>query len=146
MSSETQLTDEIRRVRPNRIRSEADFSSVGLGVGADVIYTPLYGKFSLMGISALKYDLAATAGFHMLQVSGAQSDGFKPAPSLGLNAHFFINESMAVGVFYKNFLYSRSDHVALIGGEAEAEPELSLQSFGGLSFSFFTGKTRVDFE
>ena len=146
LSSETQLTDEIRRVRPNRIQNESAFSSVGLGVGAEVIYTPLYGKFSLMGISALKYDLAATAGAHLLQVSGAQSDGFNLAPSIGINAHFFIDDTLAVGVFYKNFLYSRSDHVALIGGKAEAEAQFSLHSFGGLSLSFFTGRTRVDSE
>jgi outer membrane beta-barrel protein len=146
LSSETQLTEEIRRVRPNRIQDDSAFSSVGLGLGVDAVYTPVYGKFSLLGISALKYDLSGTVGFHLLQVSGAESDGFKPALALGLAAHFFIDDSMAVGVFYKNFLYSRNDHVALIANKLEAEAEFSIHSFGGLSFSYFTGKAQVESE
>ena len=146
MSSETALAEEIRLIRPNRVAGDESFSSVSLGAGLDFLYTPLHGKVSLLGISAVKYDLAVTGGAHLLQVVGAQSDGFKPAPAVGINSHFFIDDRLAVSVFFKSFIYPRADRSILVSGVPQSEETWALHHFGGLSFSFFTGKPTVGYE
>jgi outer membrane beta-barrel protein len=145
-ASETALAEEIRAIRPNRVGGEESFSAVTLGAGVDAIYTPLHGKLSLLGISALRYDLSVTGGVHLLQITGAQSDGFKPAPSLGISSHFFIDDQLAVSVFYKNFAYSSANRSLIVSGSPVSEEAWSLNSFGGISFSFFTGKPTVGYE
>ena len=146
LSSETSLAEEIQRVRPNRVQGEESFSTISLGAGLDAIYTPIHGKLSLLGISAIRYDLSLTGGLHFLQVSGAESDGFKPAPSVGLSGHFFLDQQLAITVFFKNFIYSYADHSVLVAGSPSADPSWSLHSFGGLALSFFLGKPTIGSE
>ena len=133
-------------MRPTRVGGDDSFSAVTLGAGLDLYYTPIHGKFSLLGISAIRYDLAMTAGAHLLQVEGAGSDGFKPAPEVGITSNFFINDQMAITVFYKNFIYSRADHSIIINGVATSEETWAMQGMGGVYFSFFTGKPTIGYE
>lgn len=146
LSGETSLAEEVRRVRPSRVSGDETFSAIDYGAGAELVYTPIHGKFSLLGISALRYDLSTTGGVYALGVSGAASDGLKIAPSLGLNGHFFIDERLAVTVFYKGFIYWRADHAVKIDGALKADDIGSVHSFGGLAVSFFTGAAVVETE
>ena len=146
LSAETSLAEEVRRVRPARVGGDDTFSSVNYGLGLDAIYTPIHGKFSLLGISTLRYDLSGTAGAHAIGVSGAGADGMKIAPSVGLNSHFFIDHRLAVTVFYKGFVYWRADHAVKVNGALNAEETGTIHGFGGLAISFFTGKPTIGTE
>ena len=146
LNAPTALADELKKVRPARAGNDELFSAVDLGAGLDVYYTPIHGKLSLLGISALKYDLAVTGGVHFLSVKGAESDGFKPAPAVGINSNFFIDNQMAVTVYYKNFIYSRADHSVQVGEEVKSDNGWSMHGFGGLMFTYFTGKPTIGYE
>lgn len=145
LSSETSLAEEIRALRPKRVTPNS-FTSVGLGFGADVLYTMIYGKFSPLGIGAIRYDLALTGGVGMLQSVSGTVSAFKIAPNVGINSHFFLSDQIAVGVFYKLYVYSYTDHQLFVDNKPALEESWSGHSFGGLAFSFFTGKVKVSAE
>lgn len=145
LTSETSLAEDVRALRPRRVAKDS-FSAVSLGVDLDVQYVPLHGKLSLLGISAIRYDLGLTGGIGLLQINGAQQDGFSVAPALGLNGRFYFNDQMALGVFYKSYIYPHSDRAAIIDGAPVVDSRWSPHGFGGLMFSFMTGKPGVGYE
>ena len=145
LQSETALGEQIRIRRPLRT-NDGSFSSVGLGFGADVLYTPVHGKLSPLGITAVRYDIGFTLGAGFLQVTTDGEAGAKIAPALGINSRFFINDSLALSVFYKLYIYSYADHVTLVSGESRVEETWGPQGFGGITLSFLTGKARVSIE
>jgi outer membrane beta-barrel protein len=145
IGSETSLAEEIRVQRPQRV-NQSSFTAVGLGVDMDAIYTLIHGKFSPLGITAIRYDLAFTGGLGLLQIKNGDDARFTVAPSLGINSHFFLSEQLAVSVFYKMYAYSRTDHQALINNKVVANESWSGHSFGGLTFSYFVGKSKVSIE
>jgi len=145
ISSETSLAEQIRVQRPQRV-NQSSFSAIGLGIGADALYTLSHGKFSPLGITAIRYDLALTGGIGLIQVVNGDDSQFAAAPSMGINSHFFIDEQLAVSVFYKLYIYSRSDHQAIIDNKLVSNESWSGHGFGGLMFSFFAGKPKVTIE
>lgn len=145
ITSETALAEQIRALRPKRVNANS-FSGVGLGFGGDVLYTLIHGKFSPLGIGAVRYDLAFTGGVGLLQVVTGSESAFAVAPSAGINSHFFLSEQLAVSVFYKLYVYPHVDHQIIVDGKPTIEESWSGHSFGGISFSFFTGKAKVSAE
>ena len=145
ISSETSLAEQIRGQRPQRV-DQSSFTGVGLGLDAEGLYTLIHGKFSPLGITAIRYDLALTGGLGLLQVINGSDTRFTIAPSLGINSHFFLNDQMAVSVFYKMYLYSRADHQSLINNKVVVDERWSGHSFGGFTFSYFLGQSRVSTE
>ena len=145
LTSETSLAEEVRTLRPRRVAANS-FSAVTMGIGLDVHYTPIHGKLSLLGISAIRYDLGLLGGVGFLQVDGAEQDGFTIAPDLGLNGRFFINDQLAISVFYKAYIYSRAEQAAIIDGRPSVETSWSAHNFGGLTVSYLLGKPSVGYE
>ena len=145
LQSETALGEQVKIRRPTRANNNS-FTSVGLGLGADLLYTPIHGKFSPLGITAIRYDLGLTGGVGLLQVTTDGEPGFKPAPAFGINSRFFIHESLAISVFYKAYIYSYADHVTIVSGKKQINESWGSQSFGGIMLSFLTGKARVSAE
>lgn len=145
ISSETSLAEEIRAKRSQRV-DQSSFTSVGLGVDVDTLYTLIHGKFSPLGITAVRYDLAFTGGLGLLQIVNGDDARFTVAPSLGINSHFFLNEQLAVSVFYKLYVYARADHQVVVSGKVIADEAWSAHGFGGLTFSYFMGKAKVSTE
>jgi hypothetical protein len=151
LSLGSSLGDTYRRSFPIKLHtprrvSKDSFSAVTLGVDLDVQYVPLHGKLSLLGISAVRYDLGLTGGLGLLQINGALQDGLSVAPALGLNGRFFFNDQMALGVFYKMYIYPHSDRATIIDGAPVVESRWSPHGFGGMMFSFMTGKPGVGYE
>lgn len=145
LQSETALGEQIKLRRPLRT-NDGSFSSVGLGFGADLLYTPIHGKLSPLGITAVRYDIGFTLGAGFLQVTTDGEAGAKIAPALGINSRFFISESLALSVFYKLYVYPYADHTTLVSGESRVEETWGPQGFGGITLSFLTGKAQVSIE
>ncbi len=68
------------------------FEQIQLMLSSAVMYTPLYGKFSMLNERVLHAEIFGTAG-----ATGAWfTDSFKAGPQLGLGARVFLSESVSL--------------------------------------------------
>lgn len=82
-------------------------------VGADFVFYPVYGKFSLMSDVIAHYDIGIYAGCAVMALN-TDSDAYRPAPDLGLVANIYFNSWLSLRA---DFMY-----YALIAVDNRAEP------------------------
>jgi len=90
-------------------------------VGADFVFYPVYGKFSLMSDVIAHYDIGIYVGCAVMALGG-DDDKYRPAPDLGLVANIYFN----------NWLSLRADfmYYALVAKDNRKEP--TTQSGGNI--------------
>jgi len=148
LNFESSLAEKVRAERPDRVSKET-FSGVGLGSSLEAVIIPAYGKASLLGVINGKYDLNITLGAGAVQVTGEGLEKFAIAPVIGVGSRFFINESLAVNIQLRDYVYQRAQNVVLVkdptGQIATPLVEESWMShfFITATFSFFAGKPKV---
>lgn len=143
----TDLADRIESARPERADAGA-FSTVGLIASFELTYTPLIGKFAMFGRKVFNYDLHVLAGVGGVQTAGDPDlEGFNIAPVLGIGLRTFVNNSFAVNVQLRDYLYSSSlNAVPTDGGAAQPTESSFSNNFAitiGASF-FFPSKPKID--
>lgn len=100
------LAERIADERPQRTKSGA-FSDVKLLTSAELIYTPLVGKFAVVGRYVFGYDFHAIAGLGASLVGGGEDlDDFAFAPVVGLGMRVFFEDWMAVTFQVRDYIYS----------------------------------------
>jgi outer membrane beta-barrel protein len=107
--------------------------------GAELAFSPVYGKLNLVAESVLHIDLSLLAGIDMIRYQGALSSadavaGVVPADEsaigghLGVGMRIFLSNSVALRLELKDYIYR-----ATIGGEKDTQNQL----FAELGLSFF---------
>jgi outer membrane beta-barrel protein len=144
LNSTTALADRIKAKRPQSI-TEKSFSGVGLLAGLDAVFIPAFGKFSLLGTFAARYDISLMAGVAMVQVSGDAFDSWSLAPNLGVASRFFLNDNSAISLQLKDYIYNRASNLIPIQQadgtiKTTKEETWSNQFFISISYNFFFGK------
>jgi outer membrane beta-barrel protein len=99
---------------------------LGLIADAHVGIVPLYGKFLLLGDTAVAYDFHLTAGFGVIQVlwnsdlpgTFKADDEFRPAPVFGGGIRIFVDRGVAIGA-------EVLDYFATMQVVAERDPDRS---------------------
>jgi outer membrane beta-barrel protein len=147
INSTTALADRIKDKRPQSI-NEKSFSGVGLLAGLDAVFIPAFGKFSLLGTFAARYDISLMAGVAMIQVNGDAFNSWSLAPNLGVASRFFLNDNSAINLQLKDYIYSRASNLIPIQQadgtlKTTKEESWSNQFFISISYSFFFGKTSM---
>lgn len=143
----TDLADRIEQSRPERAKAGA-FSTVGLIASAELIYTPIIGKFALFGRSVFNYDLHVLIGAGGVQTAGdTDLEGFNLAPVVGIGLRTFLKDNVAVNVQVRDYLYSASlNAVPNDDGQAAATDSSFTNNFAitiGAGF-FFPSKPKID--
>lgn len=148
LNFESDLASKVRAERPDRV-SKQGFSGVGFGASLEALIVPAYGKASLLGVINGKYDLNITLGAGALQVTGEELEKLAIAPVIGVGSRFFFNETIAMNVQLRDYIYQRAQNVVLVkdptGQIATPSVEESWMNhfFITLTFSFFPGKPQI---
>ena len=143
VNAETGLVENIRAQRP-QLALDDHFAGLGFGAGAEMIYIPAFGKFSLLGQFMTRYDLQLLAGAAFLNVTGIGTAKSTVAPSIGLGSRFFFNDSMAVDVQLRDYLYARATNSIPVEGQNPVSTEEFLNQFTfQLTVSYFFGQPKV---
>jgi outer membrane beta-barrel protein len=118
--------------------------------GAEVAFSPVYGKVNLLASAVVHLDFSLIAGLDWIvfqdvlsaadaealaQAGGTPGTTGAPAIHLGIGSHVFVGRSMAVVLQLRDYLY-----FAEIGNLQERK--LQNQLFLELGFSFFLGGGR----
>ena len=100
------LADRIGEQRPEAVKQGA-FSDLALLATAEFQYTPLIGKFAVFGRYVFNYDLHLIAGAGAGLRSGEKDiDNATFTPVVGLGLRTFVNDSMAVTIQVRDYIYS----------------------------------------
>lgn len=142
-SFETGLAEEVQQKRAERVDG---FSGVTLLGSAELVYTPLFGKFALFGRAIVNYDLHLIVGGG-LALTGAVGDvdsedlgGGTPLLLVGLGFRSFVNDWFSINIEVRDYIYSyaiNSVAGADINGDAIAESEWSNNFAVTVGFGFF---------
>jgi outer membrane beta-barrel protein len=100
-------TDNVRLAK-RELRSLLLSSKLEWNAGADLVWTPIYGKLAWFN-SIVQYDLFLVAGLGAAwsQTSGSPvDDGAHPAVDIGVGQRFAFSDWMAVDVWVKELLYA----------------------------------------
>ncbi len=73
-------------------------------IGGEVMFSPIYGKLSLIGKAILYYDLHVMAGAGRM----SQDNGNYFSPMLGIGQQIYLNKSLALRVDYRWITYSET--------------------------------------
>lgn len=140
---ETGLAEEVQQKRPERVDG---FSGVTLLGSAEIVYTPLFGKFALFGRAIVNYDIHLIVGGG-LALTGAIGDvdsedlgGGTPMVVAGIGFRTFVNDWFAINIDVRDYIYSyaiNSVAGADIDGAAIAESEWSNNFAVTVGFGFF---------
>lgn len=106
VSYNSSLADRITAERPEQVNQGA-FSDLAMLGTAEFQYAPLIGKFAVFGRYVFNYDLHLIAGAGLGLRSGERDVGnatFTPVVGLGLRT--FVNDSMAVTIQLRDYIYS----------------------------------------
>jgi len=145
---ETSIVERIRAARPGRLAASS-FAGVGFGASLEATFVPAFGKLSLLGVMNSVYDMSFIVGAGVVQVSGAEPFGqIAPAPVVGVGFRVFANDSLAVSLQLRDYIYSRSQSAVRVVDPATNKVTYSQQErwqnqlFFTLAFSFLTGEPR----
>lgn len=108
---------------------------LGLIVGAEGGWTPIYGKIALFGETALRFDMGLVAGIDAIQ---HQEPGGKTVFSLGghvgIGQRWFLSPGAAIRIELRDYLY-RTRIPPLDGTDVRFENQVMLEA----GFSFLLG-------
>lgn len=143
---DTSLAENYRIADPLGARN-LRYATQSFLVDGHISYSPLSGKFNLIGNKVFHYDLYLTLGVAAVLVGGEADDlsglRFGPAVSLGLRT--FVTDQIAVTLQVSDYLYSSAEaqRFSATGG-LPVEESFSNHFFGTIGVSiFFPGKVRI---
>ena len=147
IASELPLSAAIQQQRPDRVSSQS-FSHIGLIAGGELQYAPIYGKFSLLGVNALRYDMHGIGGVGAVQTSGEVLESFAVAPVVGAGLRIFLTQELAALVQMRGYFYERGENATVrlqTDGSRRFVGESDYQVHPVVSFavSYFFGKVRI---
>lgn len=73
--------------------------------GADVQWSPIYGKVSLVSETFVHFDLYGVAGAEAVQYRGPSGSTLTPGGNLGIGLHFFINRWVTLRTEFRDLIY-----------------------------------------
>ena len=147
LASELPLAEAIRSQRPSQVSAQS-FSHIGLLLGGEAQYSPVYGKLSLLGINALRYDLHLIGGASLVQTTGEVIDESAVAPHVGGGLRIFLSKEIALATQLRGYFYSRSENATTRlqrDGSRRYVADSSYQAHPilNVSFSYFFGAVEI---
>ena len=112
--------------------------NIGLIVGLDVAWAPLYGKMNFFGEKVVHFDTFAVAGFDGIQYHDPSSTPagatvFAPGGHVGIGQHYLFNSWFGIRADLRDYIYpGRRD----VNGTAQSGIENQLMLELGASFFF----------
>ncbi len=144
----TDLLDSISAEADRSVREGLKYAVPQFGFDAALLYAPIVGKLSALDNFIVNYDFHVMLGAGGVSVtsdsegaSGGDFEGLKLGPMIGFGGRFFVTDSIAITVDFKDLIYSAAD---IQEGDEKVQEEFrnNLQMSLGVSF-FFPGDVGV---
>jgi outer membrane beta-barrel protein len=101
-------------------------------VGGEVVFSPIYGKLSLIGKAILYYDLHVMVGAGSI----TQLNGSYLAPLLGIGQQIYLNKTVALRLDYRWMTYNEILKNRITGAPLASSPRRNYTDVISLGFSF----------
>lgn len=116
---------------------------IGMMLGADVSWAPLYGKISVLAQSVLHFDTYLVAGAGVLETkmappgSNVAETKMTPEVHLGVGQRYVISKNAALRFELRDLVYQMD----VQGKTAKVETDIQNQLLFTIGFSYFLGST-----
>ncbi len=137
------LGDRVEEERGERVGA---FTSLSMLATGELTYTPMIGKFALLGRYVFHYDGHLLAGAGIVRTTGNKDvEGIKVSPVVGVGVRIFFSNMIALQVQLRDYIYKDADN-ALATTNSNGETVMSIDESWknhfaatlGLSFYFPT--------